>query len=409
MNKTKLGLTVLLGIMIVLLSQSAALSQQKVIKVGGSWALTGPFALDSQSNLWGTMDYLAYANERQLVKGVTFELIWADNKAEVPRGLSVLEDIIAKGCLFSHSDVTAIYLATKSRLNEKQIPVTVMGSLPPYLTEPTTAFLQQAVMSDAGGAFFDWFLENWKEKRAPRFAYLTADSAAGRSIEVPELTNYIKSKGIEIVGSQYVSTPQLSPPTTQLMWLKDHKIDLTFGATVTSGMGPTVKEAVRLGMGRYEPYKIIFGCSTLSNPAPMIGALGEKANGVIVGSAYPPFDDETPGMKLVRDLLKKNRPDKKPNIDIYGEYIGGVIHGMMIVESTKLTLEKVPYEKLTPGDIIKEGFYRMKGFDTGGLTSGPLTFGPHKYYGVETCPVYELLHEKQVLLGKYPLRGLFKH
>jgi len=409
MNKIKLTLIMLLGIMIVLLSQSAVFSQQKVIKVGGSWALTGPFALDSQSCLWGAMDYLAYANERQLVKGVTFELIWADNKAEVPRGLSILEDNIAKGCLFSHSTVTAIYLATKSRLNEKQIPVTVMGSLPPYLTEPTTAFLQQAVMSDTGGAFIDWFLENWKEKRAPRFAYLTADSAAGRSIEVPELTNYIKSKGIEIIGGQYVSTPQLSPPTTQLMWLKDNKIDLTFGATVTSGMAPTVKEALRLGMGRYEPYKIIFGCSTLSNPAPMIAALGEKANGVIVGAAYPPFDDETPGMKLVRDLIKKYRPDKKPNIDIYGEYIGGVIHGMMIAESTKLTLEKVPYEKLTPGDIIKQGFYRLKGFDTGGLTSGPLTFGPGKHYGVETCPIYELKNNKQVLLGKYPLRGLYKH
>jgi len=113
-------------------------------------------------------------------------------------------------------------------------------------------------------------------------------------------------------------------------------------------------------------------------------------------------------MKLVRDLIKKYRPDKKPAVDIYGEYIGGVIHGMMIAESTKLALEKVPYEKLTPGDIMKQGFYRMKGFDTGGLTSGPLTFGPQKHYGVETCPIYELMNNKQVLLGKYPVRGLFK-
>ena len=409
MNKIKLTLIVVLGIMIVLLSQSAAFPQQKVIKAGGSWALTGPWALDAQSCLWGTADYLAYANERQLVKGVTFELIWADDKSEAPRGISILENNIAKGCMFNHSSATNIYLATKNRLNEKQIPTTCMGSTPPYLTEPTTAFLCQAVLSDGGGAFIDWFLESWKESRKPRFAYLTADSAAGRSIEVPELTNYIKSKGIEIVGSQYVSTPQLSPPTTQLMWLKDNKIDLTFGATVTSGMAPTVKEALRLGMGRYESYKIIFGCSNLSNPAPMIEALGEKANGVIVTGAFPSFDDETPGMKLVRDLLKKYRPDKKPSVDIYGQYVAGVVHGMMIVESTRLALEKVPYEKLTPGDIIKYGFYQMKSFDIGGLTSTPLTFGPGKHYGEETCPVYELLHGNQVLVGKYPLRRLFKH
>jgi hypothetical protein len=29
-------------------------------------------------------------------------------------------------------------------------------------------------------------------------------------------------------------------------------------------MIPTVKEALRLSMGCYEPYKIIFGCATLS-------------------------------------------------------------------------------------------------------------------------------------------------
>jgi hypothetical protein len=251
-------------------------------------------------------------------------------------------------------------------------------------------------------------LENWKEPRKPRFAYLTADSAAGRSIEVPELTNYIKSKGIEIIGSQYVGTPQLSPPTTQLMWLKNNKIDLTFGGTVTSGMGPVVKEAFRLGMGRYEPYKIVFGCASLSNPCQMLEILGAKANGVIISGAYPPFDDNTPGMKLVRDLLKEYRSGKTPCIDVDGAYVTGVIHGMMIVESTRLALEKVPYEKLTPGDIIEHGFFRFRDFDTRGLTSTPLTFGPNKHMGVETCPVYELLNGKQVLVGKYPVRRLYK-
>jgi ABC-type branched-subunit amino acid transport system substrate-binding protein len=409
MNKIKLILIMWLGMMIVLLLQSAAFSQQKIIKVGGSWALTGPFAIDSQSCLWGTMDYLTYANERGLVKDIKFELIWADNKTEVPRGISIVEDNIAKGCMFNHSTVTAIYLAIKGRLNEKQIPTTVTGSLPPYLTEPTTAFLTQAVATDNGGAFIEWFLENWKESRKPRFAYLTADSAGGRAHEIPELTDYIKSKGIEVVGSQYVNTPQLSPPTTQLMWLKDNKIDLTYGGVVTSGMAPTVKEAVRLGMGRYEPYKIIFGCSCFSQPHTMIFSLDEKANGVIVGASYPPFEDKTPGMKLVNDLLKKYRAGKKPGFDIYAQYVEGVIHGMMIVETTRLALEKVPYEKLTPGDIIKHGFYRMKDFDTGGLTSSPLTFGPGKHYGVETCPIYELMHGRQVLLGKYPVRGLYRH
>jgi hypothetical protein len=192
------------------------------------------------------------------------------------------------------------------------------------------------------------------------------------------------------------------------MWLKNNKIDLTFGGVVTSGMGPVVKEALRLGMGRYEPYKIVFGCSSLSNPCQMLQIFGVRANGVIISGSYPPFDDDTPGMKLVRDLLKTYRSGKEPCVNVYGAYITGVIHGMMIVESTRLALEKVPFDKLTAGDIIKHGFYRFKGFGTGGLTSTPLTFGPNKHMGVETCPVDELLKGKQVLVGKYPVQNLYR-
>jgi hypothetical protein len=76
---------------------------------------------------------------------------------------------------------------------------------------------------------------------------------------------------------------------------------------------------------------------------------------------------------------------------------------MLIVESTKLALEKVASEKLTVCGIIKHGF------DTGALTSASLTFGPGKHMAIDTCPVYELLHSNQVLIGKCPVQGPYKH
>ena len=55
-----------------------------------------------------------------------------------------------------------------------------------------------------------------------------------------------------------------APPTTQLAWLKDNKVDLALGVMVNPGTQPTIKEAVRLGMGPDQAYKITFG---FGNPA----------------------------------------------------------------------------------------------------------------------------------------------
>ena len=40
-----------------------------------------------------------------------------------------------------------------------------------------------------------------------------------------------------------------APPTTQLMWLKDNKVDLALGVMINPGAQPTYKEMVRLDMG----------------------------------------------------------------------------------------------------------------------------------------------------------------
>ncbi len=90
-------------------------------------------------------------------------------------------------------------------------------------------------------------------------AYLTADNAMGKSIEIPEMKAYLEKEGFEFAGIQYVPLVPTSPPTTQLMWLKQNKVNLALGVMVNPGSQPTIKEAVRLGMGPHLDYKIVFG------------------------------------------------------------------------------------------------------------------------------------------------------
>jgi hypothetical protein len=131
-------------------------------------------------------------------------------------------------------------------------------------------------------------------------AYLTADNAMGKSIEIPEMEAYLKKAGYEFAGSQYVPLVPTSPPTTQLMWLKQNKVDLTLGVMINPGSQPTVKEAVRLDMGPHLGYKIAFGFCSPTQLQVMLPAMGDLANGVVVAGGFPPWYEATPGVKLHR-------------------------------------------------------------------------------------------------------------
>lgn len=412
MNKIKLALIMSLAAILLVLPLFAACAkpapaEEKVIKVGGSYSLTGPFAVDSLMCLEGLQDYVRYANEQKFLGDVKLEVIWADNKYEVPVGIAQLEEQAAAGLMVNHSTATAIGTAIKERMVELNMPCTEMGSPSVYLREPTTFFIAFSMTTDGGAAICDYFMENWKEDRAPRFAFFTMDNAAGRSIEVPGLVNYIESKGFEIVGSQYYPCPLTSPPTTQLTWLKKQGVDLTFGSSVTVAAAPCMKEANRLGMGPKKEYKITFGWAGLFPGTNQVIALGEETNNSLgAGVWVPPFDSDLPGMKLLKSLFEKYRPDKS-YADRRAPYVYGIVHGMMIADACKRALDKVGYEKLTRKDIL-EGFYGIKNLDTGGLTETPVTFGLGNHYGPSKVSVYEMVGTEQVLRGSYPAQRIAK-
>jgi len=59
------------------------------------------------------------------------------------------------------------------------------------------------------------------------------------------------------------------------MWLKENKVDLALGVLINPNAQPTVKEMVRLGMGPYQPYKIVLGAATPGHIAVFAPAMGE--------------------------------------------------------------------------------------------------------------------------------------
>jgi branched-chain amino acid transport system substrate-binding protein len=401
-------------ILVALLTFPAGANAQKKLYISGAQSLTGPYAEDSAAVLAAFEDYAKYVNDtknlapwrkEKFPADITLEVLWRDDELKPAKALTIYEELKGKGILVYRGSGSPIVLALKDRLNEDKMGATSMATGPYLLKPPGTIFTYYPIYTDSIAAVADWFKEKWKETRKPRVAYLTADNAMGKSIEIPEMKAYLEKMGYEFLGSQYVPLVPTSPPTTQLMWLKENKVDLAIGVMINPGSQPTVKEMVRLGMGPHLDYKIVFGVATPGHVAVFAPAMGELGDGYICAGSFPPFDElSTPGIKFIIENQKKYHPDKFVS---HIQYCGGFLEAMIQTEALRLALQKVPFEKLKPADVLNYGFYQIKNLETGGISSTPITYGPGEIEGVDAVRVDQLQKGKIVKLGVWPCRHIY--
>jgi len=413
---TKIRLSLVASVIMMLVVSSlfpASANAAKILYISGTQSLTGPYAEDSAAVLAGFEDYAKYVNETKRMApwrtekfpaDISLEVLWRDDELKPAKALTIYEELKAKGILVYRCSGSPIALALKDRLKEDHMGATSMATGPYLLTPPQTIFTYYPIYTDSDAAIADWLKANWKETRKPRVAYLTADNAMGKSIEIPEMKAYLEKVGYEFVGSQYVPLVPTSPPTTQLMWLKENKVDLALGVMVNPGSQPTVKEMVRLGMGPYHPYKMVFGVATPGHAAVFAPAMGELGDGYVCAGSFPNWDDSAPGVKFEIELQKKYHPDKWVG---HIQYMGGMLEAMVQAEALRLALQKVPFEKLTPRIVLEQGFYQIKNLDTAGISSTPLTYGPGKIEGVDAVRVDQVQKGKVVKVGTFPCRHIY--
>ena len=416
MTKMRLA-SVIIVIMIMLIAASPfpkSAEAAKILYIGGTMALTGAYAEDTAAALAAFEDYAKYVNEtknlapwrkEKFPADITLEVLWRDDELKPAKALSIFEELKAKGIMVFRASGSPQALALKDRLWAERMGATSQAVGPYLLTPPQSILTNTPLYTDDLAAIADWFKANWKEARKPRVAYLTADNAFGRAIEIPELKAYLEKTGYEFAGAQYVPLVPTSPPTTQLMWLKQEKVDLAMGCMVNPGSQPTIKEAVRLGMGPHLDYKISFGFAYPNIPYIFCRDMGELGNGVLTGGSYPSWEEGAPGIKFANQLQEKYRPDKRVGNTMYFE---GMAEVMTQVEALRLALQTVPFDKLTPRDVLEQGFFKIKNLDTGGLTSTPLTYGPGKIEGVDAVRVDQVRAGNYVKVGSYPLRHIYK-
>jgi hypothetical protein len=175
---------------------------------------------------------------------------------------------------------------------------------------------------------------------------------------------------------------------------------------INPGSQPTIKEAVRLGMGPDLDYKITLVFANPSHLQVFVPAMGELGNGVVVTGDFVALDANVAGVKFGNDLQTKYRPDKKIT---HVMYLDGIIEAMTQVEALRLAMLQKSADQLTSLDVLEYGFYKIKDFSVGDITISPFTYGPLDVEGVDSVRIQQVQGGKIVELGSYPLRHIYKH
>jgi hypothetical protein len=381
--------------------------------VGGTFALTGAYAEDCAAILAGFEDYVKYVNDNKILApwypdktipaNITFELLWGDDALAPDKTLTIYDDLKSKGLLVERVSGSPEGMALKDLLVQDKIGATSQSTSPAYLQPVGNIFTNAPIYTDQMASIAEWFLESWTDtSRKPKIALLTADAALGRSIDIPELTDYFVKLGYEYAGAQYVPLVPSSPPTTQLAWLKDNGVDLAVGCMINPGTQPTIKEAVRLGMGTNQEYKITFAFANPAHLQIFLPDMGELGEGVVVAGDFCAQDADVDGVKFANMLQDTYRPnDKNGNV----MYLDGIIEAMTQVEALRLAASQVNPAELTSQDVLEKGFWQIKDLSTGGITVGNFTYGEGDCQGVDEVRIQQVQNVKIAGLGAYPLRN----
>lgn len=390
---------------------STTVGEPLTLYVGGTFALTGAYAEDCAAILAGFQDYIQWVNENHILApwypdktipaNISFEVLWGDDALAPDKTVTIYQDLKSKGLLVERVSGTPQTMALKDLLIADQIGATCQTASPVALQPPGNIFLKNPLITDSLAAAADWFLESWTDTaNKPRAALLTADSALGRNLDIPEFYAYLKDIGYDYVGAQFVPQPATAPPTTQLAWLKEKKVNVTFGAGVNPTTQPTIKEAKRLGMGPDEAYKITFCFGEASHLQIMVPDLGTVADGTVVAGDMCAWDDPGDGVAFANLLQDTYRPNNR-NTNIL--YLDGLVEAMTQVEALRLASLEVDPAKLASADVLQKGFWEIKDFDTGGICASTLTYGEGHPDGCNMVRIQQVQNGKIVDLGSRPV------
>lgn len=352
--------------------------EEKVVELGFMADLTGPVGAASQYALRSLQDYTKYFNEKEGIPGVTVKPLWSDTARQYALALGTYHKFVERGVPIFINVFMEAATGLRSQAEKDQLPYITLALSGGTLYPPSWVYSLYPTEVERFSVWCDWVVENWKEERPPRVAFLSTDSEWGRQLEGPG-TKYAESLGIEMLPMEIVPFVPIDS-TTQLLRLREGRADFAYITSIWTTTLPIVKDAERLELIG----QIQFAGYENSQSIALLEALGPAAEGYSSPRVAPWVEEvEIPGIELLRDLQMKYWG----RLDIQGDEAHGFRAAYVACEAVKRAVEEVGYENLD-GAAVARALLGMKDFDPYGI--GPISYTPEDHRGSNLVRIYQV-------------------
>ncbi len=380
--------TICLGLMSITtaFSEVRGVSKDK-IQLGMILVKTGPVAALGLPDGWGVQDVISSINNEGGIAGRKIDFIWEDDQWKTPLAISAFNKLIYRDKVLGIVTIagTAQNIALMDQIDKDKV-VTIPDALATEFYKPYKPyiFVLGATYETQVKLMFDYIMNDLKAKN-PKIGVVYAETEFGKK-GLEAARKRAKQYGLKLAAELVLNTGAVDA-SSQVLSLKKDQVDYV----VTCNLAPSTITFLKTAE-KYDYRPTTFGVNWACDNV-VVKACGAAAKNYIGVNFVGGWTDDTPGMKRVRALAKKNGRD--PDKMLTSLYIHGVAMATVYAEGLKRA-----GKDLTP-ESFKKALETLKDFDTGGMIP-PVTFTSTSHAPSPFARLYRADPDKGVML---PITG----
>jgi len=352
---------------------------EDTIKMGLILVKTGPVATLGLPHAQGTIDYFNYINEKGGVHGRKIVVIHEDDEFKTPKAIAAFKKLLYRDEVFTIITMggTPQTIALLEDIQKEKV-VNIPNGLADEMYTPHKPYIFTlgATYETQIKVMFDYIMKDLKAKD-PKVSVVFAETEFGKKGQAAAKAR-AEEYGIKLV-SEIVLPIGAVDASSQVLSLMNDKVEYVITCNLVPPTITFLKTAEK-----YNYWPITFGINWATDDM-VVKSVGPAGKTYIGANFVGGWFDDTPGMKLVREIVAKY--GSKPGLTSL--YLNGIATGMIYEEGFKRA-----GKNLTP-DTLKDALETFRDFDTRGIVP-PITYKP----GDHSPSPFVKLFKTDVSVGK---------
>ena len=334
------------------------------IRIGGPMLITGPIAKLGTAAADGLGIYWKMLNDQGGVHGRKVECLLEDDGYNPTRAVAAAKKLIDRDKIFAFltTSGTPQTLQLMPILEKERIPALsgIVPSFPNLMKDLPNMFTFGLPYGDQMIVAIDFIMKDLKAQK-PALGIIYQDDAYGKEVK-RGMDLALKKYGLKLVGAETYKRGAVDF-SSQALSLKRAKPDFIIMGTVTRETTAFLKETDKLGW-----HPVCFSTSPVCDEK-IIELLADKARNLYTVNYIARFWEDVPGMKKLREVYKKYRPDIKM---IQHYHILGYLNSQIFHEALKRAGQDLNRQRWI------KAMESISNCGTGNL-AGVLSFGPDRH------------------------------